>query len=148
MKFQKKGAAGVVIFIVVFIILGFVAYFYGLNFNPNYSGWAPFKGIGSPVIESNECTTNSNCNSGEICVSTRVCLYSSFSQTCQCTGSTQGECKDYSSVGLFQTACSLQTRECGTTASPLCCPGDICFNKICVPSAGKELAQCKSIKEI
>lgn len=148
MTFKRGIVSTIVVFVFIFIVLGVGAYFYGLSQNPNYSGWAPFKGMGSPVIESNECTTNSNCKAGEICISTRVCLYSGLRQTCQCIGSTQGECKDYSSVGLFQTSCSLQTRECGTAASPLCCPGDICFNKVCVPSAGKEVAQCKSVQEI
>lgn len=149
MKLHKKGAAVVIMFIVIFIILGAGSYLYGLSQNPNYSGWAPFRGIGPGGMGSGSCTTSSDCSSGSICVSTRVCLRGSLG-SCDCTGSTQGECKDYTGLPAEGKECSLQSRPCAVNENPLCCPGNICVNGKCEPPGGiySTLSQCTSIKEI
>lgn len=69
------------------------------------------------------------CTGKEICVSSRGCIPNSMSSGCSCSGSTTGQCFDYSTLGYNVT-------QCGTCNDKYtaCCPGTMCVAGTCKSS--------------
>lgn len=69
------------------------------------------------------------CSGNEVCVSTRNCIRSSMSNTCECAGSSEGTCADFLANGIDVTSCGT----CSASYSA-CCPGQVCVNGSCQAS--------------
>ncbi|HUU02948.1 MAG TPA: hypothetical protein VM425_16055 [Myxococcota bacterium] len=74
------------------------------------------------------------CATGEVCVSSRSCINGAYS--CECAGSTAGQCVDFAAHGFDVHVCG----DCGPDYTA-CCPGEVCVNGTCY-SASELPAGC------
>jgi hypothetical protein len=77
------------------------------------------------------------CSGAAICVSTRACVVSAMGNGCDCAGTTSGQCHDYSGTGAAGQACVQSGGACGTSSTPMCCPGLSCNNSRCEGASGR-----------
>lgn len=86
---------------------------------------------GGTGTEGSSCTSQSSCSAGFACFSTRNCIPSSFSTSCECAGtSSPGECSS------FNSTCSSSGGDCGDGVNS-CCVGLTCTNGTCEGSSGR-----------